>query len=541
MKSLSSLKLHFLVCLMGAIACLSSASAATHPVSGEKLAAEQVFTYRMAAEPPSIDPQLVEDVEGSAVARDLFEGLLTQKADGSLAPGVAERWELNPAKTIYTFHLRKNARWSNGDAVTAHDFVYAWRRAVDPKLASPYAGYLELTTLKNVGAVIRGERPTSALGVTAIDDYTLQAELDAPLAYFPTMLVHATTMPTPRRVIEQHGDNWTRAGNLVGNGAYLLTEHVLNERMVRVRNPLYWNNQQTILDKVIGLIINDESQAYNRYQANELDKTEVPTGQFRRLQKERPLETFSSPRLCSYYYMFNLNKAPFDDQRVRQALSYAIDRDIITNNILGAGQIPAYTFTPGSTANFSVPDVALASMSRNDRIKTASALLAEAGYGPSRPLKTTIFYNTSEGHKKIAIAISQMWKQRLGVQVTLQNQEWKTFLSTRGSGDFEIARGAWCGDYNEASTFLDLMRSGSDQNDMRYKNERIDQLLAEARTLADPNPNYTEIENIIAAEAPIIPIYHYTGVMLLKPYVKGWPHQNVEANWYAREMYITEH
>ena len=160
---------------------------------------------------------------------------------------------------------------------------------------------------------------------------------------------------------------------------------------------------------------------------------------------------------------------------------------------------------------------------------------------PANPLKSTIFFNTSEGHKKIAIAISQMWKQRLGVEVRLQNQEWKTFLTSRGSGDYEIARGSWCGDYNEASTFLDLMRSGSDQNDMRYKNVQVDRLLAEAKTMPDPNPNYTRIEQIVADEAPVIPIYHYTGVMLLKPYVKGWPHQNIENNWYSRELYITAH
>ena len=529
-------------CLVGTALSVSTALAsATHPVTGEQLAAQQVFTYRMGAEPPSIDPQMVEDVEGSAVARDLFEGLLVQDADGNLAPGVAQRWEIDETKTIYTFYLRNNARWSNGNPVTAHDFVFAWRRAVDPALASPYAGYLELTTLKNVSQVMRGEKPVSELGVTAIDDFTFQVELDAPLAYFPTMLVHSTTMPTPAKVIQQHGDAWTRAGNLVGNGAYKLTQHVLNERMVRERNPFYWNNQNTLIDKVVGLIINDESQAYNRYQANELDKTEVPTGQFKRLQKERPAETFSSPRLCSYYYMFNLEKPQFKDKRVRQALSYAIDRDIITRNILGAGQIPAFTFTPGATANFKVPQVPLASMPRAERIQKARKLLADAGYGPTNPLKSTIFFNTSEGHKKIAIAISQMWKQRLGVQVSLQNQEWKTFLTSRGSGDYEIARGSWCGDYNEASTFLDLMRSGSDQNDMRYKNVQVDRLLAEAKTMPDPNPNYTRIEQIVADEAPIIPIYHYTGVMLLKSHVKGWPHQNIENNWYSRELYITAH
>ena len=533
---------HLLALIISTV-LLSPAAAANrlHPVTGEPLAEEQVFTYRMGAEPPSIDPQVIEDVEGANIARDLFEGLLTQKADGTLAPGVAERYETNEQKNIYTFYLRSDARWSNGDPVTAHDFVYAWRRAVDPELGSPYAGFLELTTLKNVSAVIKGEKAPTELGVKALDDHTFQVELDDSLAYFPTMVVHATTMPTHRKVIEKWGKDWTKPGNMVGNGAYVLQQHVLNERLVRVRNPLYWNDKNTIIDKVVGLIISDENQAYNRYQAGELDKTEVPTGQFKRLKKQRPDEAFSNPRLCSYYYAFNTERPPFDDHRVRQALSYAIDRDIITRSILGAGQIPAYTFTPGSTADFSVPDVELARLSREQRIDRAKRLMTEAGFGPSNPLKTSIMYNTSEGHKKIAIAISQMWKQRLGVQVTLHNQEWKTFLSTRGAGDYQIARASWCGDYNEASTFLDLMRSGSDQNDMNYKNDEVDRLIAEARRQANPAANYSQIEQIVAEDAPIIPIYHYTGVMLLKPHVKGWPHKNVEANWYSREMYITVH
>ncbi len=519
----------------------AGAAQAATPKPGEKLAQDQTFIYRVLDESPTLDPQLIEDVGGSEIARDLFEGLITQNPDGTLRPGVAKSWQANDARNIYTFHLRDNARWSNGDPVTAHDFVYAWRRLVDPAMSSYYAGYMQLMSVKNAADIVNGKKPTSALGVKALDDHTFQVELDDSLPYFPSMVVHTSTMPVPQKVVEKLGNQWTKPGNLVGNGAYVLTEHVINERMVRVRNPKYWDNEHTIINKVISLVINEDNQALQRFKANELYKTEVPSGQFKRLKKQYPEQTHSNPRLCSYYYLFNTQKPPFDDYRVREALSYAINRDIIVRNILGAGQIPAYTFTPAATANFQVPDVEFGKLTQKQRNQKAKALLKEAGFGPDNPLKPTILYNTSEGHKKIAIAIRQMWKQALGINATLENQEWKTYLTTRHQGNFEVARAAWCGDYNEASTFLDLMRSGSEQNDGKYNNPEVDKLLAEAKTMSEPSANYTRIEEIIATDFPIAPIYHYTAALMLKPWVKGWPFRNVEENWYSKDLYILAH
>lgn len=539
MKTLSAL---FSAIIISAVfVCGTAQAAKTHPVTGEALAEDQTFIYRELDEFPSFDPQLIESVSESAVARDLFEGLFNQTPEGNLTPGMALTWDVDKTKTIYTFHLRKNAKWSNGDPVTAHDFVYAWQRLVDPKLASYYSSYMELMSVKNASEIIKGSKPPSSLGVKAIDDFTLQAELSHPLPYFTLMLVHSSTMPVPRKVVEKLGDQWTKPGNMVGNGAYVLKEHVNNERLVRVRNPLYWDNENTIIDKVVALIINDENQAFSRYLAGEVYKTEVPSNQYPRLKKKMPDETFSNPRACSYYYMFNTTKAPYDDPRVRKALSYTIDREIITKNILKAGQIPAYTFTPGSTANFEVPDVDFAKMTKKERIARAKKLLADAGFGPDNPLKPVILYNTSEGHKQIAIAIRQMWKKNLGVEATLENQEWKTYMNNRHEQNFEVARAAWCGDYNEASTYLDLVRSDSDQNDGKYANAEVDKLIASAKTMENPNPNYTRIEEIIADEAPIAPIYHYTNVFMLKPFVKGWPHKNVENRWYSKNMYLTAH
>lgn len=515
-------------------------AAGTHPVTGEPLADDQTFTYRVLDEHSSVDPQVVEDVSGAEIVRDLFEGLMNQDEDGNLVPGVATGYTTNDTKDVYTFTLRDDAKWSNGDPVVAGDFVYAWKRAVDPELSSPYAWFMELMSIENASAIIAGDMPVDELGVTAIDDKTLEVKLSAPLPYFPQMTTHSTTMPAPQKVIEEFGDAWTKPENIVSNGAYVLTEHLPQERSVRERNPMYWDNDNTIIDKVVALVINDENVALTRYLAGELDRTEVPAGQFPRLSGEYPEEAISFPRLCNYYYTFNLSESgpeAFKDQRVREALSLAVDRKIIVENILAGGQPEAYTFTPAATAGFTVPDVEMAAMSQTERDARAKELLAEAGYGPDNPLTFSMIYNTSEAHKKVAVALSQMWKQKLGVEPELSNMEWKVFLETRGNQDFDLARGAWCGDYNEASTFLDLLQSDSGYNDGKFANDRLDELMKEAKTSDDTGPLYTEVEQIIAAEVPVIPIYHYAGVYMMDSDVGNWPVNNVEQNWYSKNLY----
>ena len=524
------------------LASFASASvlAATHPVTGETLADDQTFTYSMLDEFTTADPQMVEDVEGSYFVRDLFEGLMNQDSDGNLIPGVATGYTTNEAKDVYTFTLRDNAMWSDGNPVTAHDFVYAWRRLADPATASPYSWFADIMALENVGAVMSGDSPTSALGVTALDNHTLEVRLTASLPYFAAMTTHASTFPSPQWRVRTFGDDWTKPGNIVGNGAYVLTEHIPNETATRERNSLYWNNEATIIDKVVTLIMNDENTDFTRWEAGETDKGALPSGQYPRLKVKYPDEAISFPRLCTYYMTFNLSPSgpeAFKDVRVRQALSYALDRSVVTDKILQGGQIQAFTFTPGTTAGFEVPSVAFGEMSQDQRNVNAKLLLAAAGYGPDNPLKFEYLYNTSEGHKKIAIAAQQMWKETLGAEATLANQEWKTFLKTRGGQNFDVARGGWCGDYNEASTFLDLMTTPSGYNDGKFSNAEVDELMISARTMSDATSNYTRVEEIMANEMPIIPVYHYTGVFMLRNNLKGWPFNNVEQNVYSRDLY----
>ena len=526
--------------VLATFAASSVFAAGTHPVTGEALADDQTFTYSLLDEFTTADPQMVEDVSGSYFVRDLFEGLMNQDGDGNLIPGVATGYTTNDAKDVYTFTLRDNARWSDGNPVTAHDFVYAWRRLADPATASPYSWFADIMALENVGAVMSGESPPEALGIRALDNHTLEVRLTASLPYFAAMTTHASTFPSPQWTVRTFGDGWTKPGNIVGNGAYVLTEHIPNETATRERNTMYWNNDATIIDKVVTLVINDENTDFTRWEAGETDKGAVPSGQYPRLKAEYPDEAISFPRLCTYYMTFNLSPSgpeAFKDVRVRQALSYALDRSVVTDKVLQGGQIQAFTFTPGATAGFEVPAVAFGQMSQDQRNINAKLLMAAAGYGPDNPLKFEYMYNTSEGHKKIAIAAQQMWKETLGAEATLANQEWKTFLKTRGGQNFDVARGGWCGDYNEASTFLDLMTTPSGYNDGKFSNAEVDELMTSARTMSDATSNYTRVEEIMANEMPIIPVYHYTGVFMLRNNLKGWPFNNVEQNVYSRDLY----
>ncbi len=504
--------------------------------AGTKLADVQEFVRDNGAEPGTLDPQKIEGTVGANIARDLFEGLMNQARNGDEMPGVALGYTTNDNNTVYTFNLRKNAKWSNGDTVTAHDFVYGWQRAVDPITASPYSWFIEIPGISNASAIIAGEKEPNELGVRAVDDYTFEVTLDAPIPFFAKMVTHSTLFPAHRATIETHGDKWTQPENIVTNGAYTLSDWRVNERMVAVRNTNYWNDSETVINKVTYLPIEAASASLARYRADELDFGYFPTEQIKQLREEMGDEIYITPKLCTYYYIMNVEKAPFDDVRVRKALSYAIDRDIITEHITATGQMPAYSLTPDITNNFSPKAPAYAGMTQAERNVAAAALLAEAGYSDSNPLEMNLLYNTSEGHKKIAIAISQMWKQAMPVDTTLENQEWKTYLSTRNEGNFSIARAGWCGDYNEASTFLDLLGSGD--NDGNYVNQEYIDLMKSAKSMADPSANYNRAEEILAEDMPIIPIYQYTGVNLIKPRVGGYAYDNPEGNVYTRDVYI---
>lgn len=453
---------------------------------------------------------------------------------------MATSWETKDNKT-FIFHLRKNAKWSNGDPVTADDFVYSFGRVVDPKTASPYAWYIKMTRMKNAASIMQGKKKVSTLGAKALDPLTLEIKLDKAVPYFIKMVAATAMKPVNKRVVEKWGDSWTHAEHFVGNGAFVLKNWVINERIVLVPNEKYWDNSKTVLTKVTYLSLENSESEMNRFFSGEIDITDsIPTEQFKRLQKEHPESLMIKGSLCSYYYSFNTKKPPFNAPRVRKAISYVIDRDVIANIIVGQGQKHSYFLTPEIVDGFSPELPEYGKITQKERNLLAQKLLKEAGYRAENPLTFSLLYNTDNKHKKIALAISAMWKKSLDVNVTLDNQEWKTYLATRQEGDFQVARGAWCGDYNEASTFTSLMISSNVNGGKHYKSKAYDKLIdaaQNAKTDKERAKIYYQQEALLTKDMPLAPIYQEVTTRLVNPRIGGYATKNPEDRVFSKDIY----
>ncbi|MFZ6043379.1 ABC transporter substrate-binding protein [Vibrio natriegens] len=506
-----------------------------------QLAAEQVLVRANDAEAATLDPAKAEGMPEMHILRDLFEGLVIQDRDGNIVPGVAHSWETKDNQT-FVFHLRKDAKWSNGDPVTADDFVYALRRAVDPQLASPNVWYLEMTSIKNIVDVAEGKLPVEELGVKALDKYTLRFDLESKVPYFVAMTGHTSMMPVHKSTVEQGGKPWSDPKQFVGNGAFVLDKWVVNERIELKKNPNYWDADNTHLTNVTYIPFENQNASINRYVVGEVDITsDVPTHMAQKLEQEYQDAYTVVPLLCTYYYAFNTTRPPFDDVRVRQAVSYSIMRDVITNGVTQVGNLPAYTFAHQYTAGFDATQPDYSNWTQQQRDEKARQLLEEAGYGKDKPLDFKLLYNTSESNKAIAVAIASMLSDNLDAKVELENQEWKSYLVARKQGNFDVMRASWCGDYNEASTFLSLLRSDSSGNFARYQSTEYDQAMDNALATTDDKKRqayYDEAEKLIAADVPIAPIYYYMQARLVRPNVGGFAKNNVEGRIYSKDLYI---
>lgn len=526
-------------------ALLAGSVMAAEVPAGVTLAAKQELVRNNGSEPQSLDPHKIEGVPESNISHDLFEGLLNSDLNGHPIPGVAEKWDNKDFK-VWTFHLRKDAKWSNGDPVTAQDFVYSWQRISDPKTASPYASFLQYGHIVNIDDVLAGKKPVTDLGVKAIDDHTLEVTLSEPVPYFYKLLVHPTTAPVPKAVVEKYGDKWTQPANIVTNGAYKLTDWVVNERIVMERNPNYWNNAKTVINKVTYLPISSEVTDVNRYRSGEIDMTynNLPIELFQKLKKEVPKELHVDPYLCTYYYEINNQKAPFTDARVRTALKLGMDRDIIVNKVKNQGDLPAFGFTPPYTDGAKLTKPEWFTWTQEKRNAEAKKLLAEAGYTADKPLTFNLLYNTSDLHKKLAIAAAAIWRKNLGVNVKLENQEWKTFLDTRHQATFDVARAGWCADYNEPTSFLNIMVSNSSSNTSHYKSPAFDKIIADTLTASSEEQRselYNKAEQQLDKDSAIVPVYYYVNTRLVKPWVGGYTGKDPLGSAYTKDMYIIKH
>lgn len=529
------------LCLASAVA---SGQAAQVP-TGTPLSETQRIVINNGSEVASLDPQKTEGVPESNVIRNLLEGLVETDNNGQIVPGVAASWRQEQGR-VWTFTLRDDARWSNGEPVTAQDFVYSWQRLADPKTASPYASYLQAAHMGNIDAILAGKAPPTELAVKALDAHHLQVTLSEAVPYFIDMLAHTAMKPVYRAAVEKWGEQWTQPQHYVGNGAYTLADWVVNEKIVLKRNPQYWDNAHTVIEEGVLLPLTSENSDINRYRSGGSDMTNsvVPPDLFKKLQQDLGEQVKVSPLLCTFYYEINNKKPPFDDARVRTALKLTLDRDIIASKIMGQGQIPAYGLTPPFTHGISPEAPAWSKQTQAERNASAKQLLSEAGFNAQHPLRFTLLYNTSEQNKRQAIAAASMWQKNLGAGVTLQNQEWKTLLETRHQAQYDVVRATWCSDYNEPSTFLNMLLSGASINTAFYRSDAFDRIMAQTLTAADNTQRsalYQQAEAQLDKDSAIVPVYYRVSVRLVKPWVGGFTGKDPQDMLVLKYYYIKKH
>lgn len=492
--------------------------------SGNELAQEQVFRKNNGSDPGTLDPHRAEGVPASNVLRDLYEGLVSEAANGDYIPGVAESWSISEDGKTYRFKIREEAVWSNGDKVVAEDFVFSLRRSVDPKTLSNYSSMLY--PIKNARDVVLGKLPTDKLSVSAESENTLLIELEEPTPYFISLLTHSTTYPVHPPSVREHGSSFTRPENMISNGAFTLKDWRIQDYILLERNEKYWDNSSTTLSQVYYYPLDNPDASLRRYRANELDFTDTtPSEQLPWIKKNLKEELKITPYFGSYYYGFNNTKPPFkDNPELRMALSLAVNRTIITDIVLGAGQIPAFTFVP-PVKQYQGKEPGWAKLTQDEREGLARELYAQAGYSGSNPLSIEIIYNTSENHKRVALAVTSMWKKVLGVETKLRNQEWKVFLETRRlKEETEIFRGGWIGDYDDPYTFSELLHSENEMNHSGYASKEYDALLRSASLKPagkERTNDLLQAEQIMLNDMPVIPLYFYVSQHLIKPWVFG--------------------
>ena len=504
------------------------------------LAEDQTVIRGNGEEPQTLDPHQAEGTPSANILRDLFEGLTTEAPDGDIIPGAAIRWNISRDARTYTFYLRRDMLWSNGDPVTAEDFVFSLRRAASPETASPSATML--LPIQNAREVLADELPVEDLGIALLDEYTLQITLTGPTPYFLGLLTHPVAYPVNRRNLEEFGDGFSSPGKLVSNGAYVLRNWTHRVSVELGKNPLYREVENTIIERVIFLPIEDVSVEVTQFRSGALDWTNtVPNNQFAWLRRNYPDELVISPWMGSYFFGFNLEVEPFvQNPELRQALIFAIDRQIITDKVTQFGEQPSFALVPPGVGDY-IPFVPeYADWTQEQRNEEARRLYELAGYSDENPLRIEIRYNTSENHKKIALAIASMWKQVLGVNASLVNEEFRVFLQNRQQKAItQVFRAGWISDYNDPYSFLELFRTGDGRNDYGYSNSIFDTVLNEVgteRIRARRARLMFEAERVLLTDFAIIPIYSYVTKRLVDQHLKGWQN-NVMDHHLTRYMY----
>jgi oligopeptide transport system substrate-binding protein len=526
--------------LLAALALAFGAQAAVIP-PGVQLNPTQTLIRNNGSEPETLDPALAESVGANNIMRDLFEGLTANDAAGHIVPGVAESWkQTNP--TTWVFKLRQNAKWSNGEPVVAQDFVYGIRRFLDPKTASTYATTFGVF-LENGLEAAQGKKPTSAVGVKAIDKFTLEIRTAGPVPFLPALVSNNNLGAVNQKNVQKWGKDWVKPGHMVSNGAYVLKEWAVNSKIVIEKNPQYWDAKNVTLQQVTYLPIEDENAEVKLFESGQLEWTnQLPPGTYAKYKAQYPKELRNQPIIGLRYYSFQTQNPALKDVRIRKAMTMVIDRDILANKVTADGQTPAYDVVVKGTIGEDVGSYDWATWPMAKRVEEARKLLKEAGVQPGT--KYTLSYNTSEYHKKMAIFAQSEWKTKLGLNIEMEAMEFKVLLKKRHDGTFQIARNGWLADYNDATTFLALVRCDSDQNNNFNCNRDAEKLIIEGSNQVDMEKRrqlFTRAAKMIMDDYPIVPLLQYSLPRLVKSYVGGYSLENVQDRYRSKDLYIIKH
>jgi oligopeptide transport system substrate-binding protein len=487
---------------------------------------EQSLVYNMTSEPDSIDPCKSTSTTAGEIELQIFEGLTRIKDNNAPGPGVAEKWDISTDGLKYTFHLRKDAKWSDGQIVTAKDFDYAWKRVLDPAMASEYAN--QLFYVKNAKEYYEGKAKIEDIGIKVVDDNTLEVTLHSPIPYFLELCAFHTLSPVRKDVVDKNPDAWfTDPATYIGNGPFKMTKWVHNDSMEFAKSETYWDAKNINLTKMKWVMINDEQASLAAWEGGAIDVAQTfPGSEAPRLIQEGKL--ILTPRLGTYYMKYNVTKKPLDDVRVRQALTLAINRQQLIDAATKTGEKPGLAFVP--------PGIADSDTSKefrtvggdyipNQDVEKAKALLAEAGYPDGKGFpQLEYLYNTSETHRVIAEAIQDMWKQNLGIDIKLTNQEFKVYLDSQDNLKYDISRSGWIGDYMDPMTFIDMFVTNDGNNDTGWSNAKYDELVKTTKSEADQAKRMQymhDAEKILMDEMPVGPIYFYVNKNLIKTKITG--------------------
>lgn len=525
----------------GADSGTTAAPADTTAADGKEVKGN-VLKFNLGAEPETIDPSLNGAIDGSHMINNTFEALM-REIDGELTPAMAESVDVSEDGTVYTFHLR-DAKWSDGKPVRAQDFEYGWKRVLNPETAAPYSTHMYY--IKNAQAYFEGKASIDEVGIECPDEKTFKVTLETPTPYFQSLITRPAFMPLRQDVIEKNPDQWAfTPGQAISNGPFVLDSFATGDKIVLKKNPEYWNADSVKLDAIECRMIVEASTALTAFETGDLDIIgNIPQQEIARIMTEDP-QCHILPMLGTYYLEFNVNVKPLDDVRVRRALSLAVDRRSITENVKRGGEIPATGFNPVGLKDSQGRDFNQTAGSYgidvdNGNLEEAKKLLADAGYPDGKGFPVLkLLYNTSESHKAVCEAVQEMWKTGLGIEIELGNQEWAVFQNTRTEGNFEICRGGYIGDYPDPVGLLELLVEGSKNNHPHWVDKEYNDLIKKSRFAKGKERDdlVYRAEEILMDQAPIAPLFYYTDPVLVKDYVKGWQ-KNSMSYWYFGKVEI---